>query len=438
MKQLLNRLYSFFNTLESKIAFYPTLLAFLGFNLAFLMLYLENSMDISKNLMEIAPQMIVEKGDTALTIISTCIAGLISMMVFSFSMVMLLLSQASSNYSPRLLPGLISDKNHQVILGVYLMTILYNIFILFAIEPGNDKYELPGISILLGIILTILCICSFIYFIHNISQSIQITNILDNIFKPAEKRLIKLVANELQDSNEIDFPDSKDWYEYETNKSGYFQNIAINNLINHCIENDNQLHILPAKGMFILTNVPVFRSKNKLDDDTVNNILANFNFSRGELVTDNYTLAFKQITEVIVKAMSPGVNDPGTALNGIDYLTELFALRMKKRDTSYVVKNKKAIIKLKTINFEELLYHVTASIRIYSKQDVTVVHKMLLMFKYLLLQKCSNTSYKEAITKEATALFESAKLTMENDRDISEIKKLMRNFSTQKKASEII
>ena len=137
MKELFNRLFSFFNTLESKIAFYPTLLAFLGFNLAFFMLYLEGK-GISDNLIEVMPQLIVEKGDTALTIMSACIGGLISMMVFSFSMVMLLLSQASNNYSPRLLPGLISDKRHQLILGVYLATILYNIFILFAIESNNE------------------------------------------------------------------------------------------------------------------------------------------------------------------------------------------------------------------------------------------------------------------------------------------------------------
>lgn len=424
MKELYNRLFSFFNTLESKIAFYPTLLAFLGFNLAFFMLYMEGK-GISDNLIEVMPQLIVEKGDTALTIMSACIGGLISMMVFSFSMVMLLLSQASSNYSPRLLPGLISDKRHQIILGVYLATILYNIFILFAIEPNNEKYELPGIAILLGIILTIVCICAFIFFIHNISQSIQITNILQNIFKPAKIRLEKLIDSEIKNRESIAFPDTSDWYEYETNKNGYFQNIALNNLKNHCCEHDNQLHILPAKGMFILNGIPAFRSKKKLDEEQIKDILQNFNFSRGELVSDNYTLSFKQITEVIVKAMSPGINDPGTAINGIDYLTELFALRMQKRDTSYILDGDKALLKMNTINFAELLYNVTAEIRVYSKQDIVVVQKMLLMFKYLLKQPACEESYKDAIITEAKALLTDAKNTMQNERDIRQIEKLM-------------
>ncbi len=176
MKKLFNRIVTFYHTISSKIAFFPTLIAFGGLVLAFLMIYFE-SKGISIKMLKIFPQLAIENGDTALSIINVCIGGLISLMVFSFSMVMLLLSQASSNYSPRLLPGLISDKKHQIILGIYLGTIIYNIFTLFSIEPSEEKYSLPGLSILLGIAATIFCLALFIYFIHNISQSIQINNI---------------------------------------------------------------------------------------------------------------------------------------------------------------------------------------------------------------------------------------------------------------------
>ena len=166
MKQIYFKILTFFNVVKSNIIFYPALLAAIGFNFAFLMLYLEKK-GVSNKFLEIFPQLVIENGDTALTLLSVCIGGLISLMVFSFSMVMLLLSQASSNFSPRLLPGLISDKRHQFILGFYLATILYNIFILFAIEPSSKKYSLPGLSVLLAIIFTIICLIAFIYFIHN-------------------------------------------------------------------------------------------------------------------------------------------------------------------------------------------------------------------------------------------------------------------------------
>lgn len=428
MKQLFNRTISFFNIIESKIAFYPSLLAILGFNFAFFMLYLENR-GISKYLIEHVPVLVVDNGDTAMTILSALISGLISMVVFSFSMVMLLLSQASSNFSPRLLPGLISDRRHQVILGIYLFTILYCIFILFSIQPTGDKYQIPGFAVLLGIIQTVISIYAFIYFIHNISQSIQISNILQNIFQIAKTRLDKLIDSEEHQFD--DFPSTDDWKEYHSDNSGYLQNISFTNLVDICKEKDIKLHILPVKGIFVLNGIPLFKASKELEDGTLNKILSNFNFSREELVSDNYTLAFKQITEIIVKAMSPGINDPGTAINGIDYLTELFALRMMKKDSSVIVRDEEAYIKLNTVDFADLLLNIMASIRTYCKHDIILVKKLLLMFYYLEKQQSSETSYSENLRHEAKKLLNDAKESIKNEDDIKTAINLAANLKLQ-------
>lgn len=428
MKQLYNRSLSFFNIIESKIAFYPTLLAFFGFNFAFFMLYLENR-GISKYLIEYVPQLVIDNGDTAMTILSSLISGLISVVVFSFSMVMLLLSQASSNFSPRLLPGLISDRRHQVILGIYLCTILYCIFILFSIQPDGEKYQIPALAVLLGIIQTVISIYAFIYFIHNISQSIQISNILQNIFQEAKDRLQELVDK--QKFKEVEFPKTEDWTDYHSEQSGYLQNISFTNLVDICKEHDVKIHILPIKGIFVLSGIPLFKVSKEVDEEVAKMILSNFNFSREELVADNYTLAFKQITEIIVKAMSPGINDPGTAINGIDYLTELLALRMQKRDTSYIFRDEEAFIKLNTIDFEDLLYNIMASIRTYCKHDITLVQKLLLMFYYLEKQVKHNDEYSQCLRKEAENLLIDAKNSIDNEVDIKTIEKLVKRFNLE-------
>ena len=428
MKHLYYRTISFFNVIESKIAFYPTLFAFLGFNFAFFMLYLENR-GISQYLVEHIPVLVVDNGDTAMTILSSLISGLISMVVFSFSMVMLLLSQASSNFSPRLLPGLISDKRHQIILGIYLFTILYCIFILFAIQPTGDQYQIPGFAVLLGILQTVISIYAFIYFIHNISQSIQISNILQNIYKVAKKRLDKLIDNEEHQND--DFPSSEDWNEYHSENSGYLQNISFTNLVDICQAEGIQMHILPVKGIFVLSGIPLFRANKKLDEDIVSKILTNFNFSREELVSDNYTLAFKQITEIIVKAMSPGINDPGTAINGIDYMTELLALRMRKKDTSVIVRDDKTHIRINTISFEDLLHNIMASIRTYCKHDIILVKKLLMMFYYLEKQQSNEYSYSQNLRNEAKNLLRDAKESIKNEDDIKTATNLAAKFNLQ-------
>lgn len=425
MIQLFKRILAFFNLIQSKIAFYPTTFAITGVLLAFSLFYLEER-GISRYLVDHAPILVVNNGQTALTILSALITGLISMMVFSFSMVMLLLSQASNNYSPRLLPGLISDKVHQIILGIFLATILYLIFILFSIQPTGDKYQIPGFSVLLGILGTVICIYSFIYFIHNISQSIQINNIMDKIHKLAKSRLNNIIENDSKSSNE--FPSTESWFEYCTEKSGYFQNVSVSNLMDICADKNTQIHILPIKGSFVLKGNPLFKSKEELDHEMIKTILANFKLHKAELVADNHLLAFKQITEVIVKAMSPGINDPGTAINGIDYLTELFCLRMLKKDTNVYGRDEKVFIKINSVSFSELIYQVMASIRTYCKQDIILTQKLVVMFKYLKMQKMENPAYLKSIDLEAKTLLNDVRSSITNERDLQLVEKMAVDF----------
>lgn len=415
MNDFLNRTSSFINTLQSKIVFYPALLAFFGVFFAFFMIFLEGR-GITGFFNDHLPQLMVNSGDTAMALLTVCIGGLISMMVFSFSMVMVLLNQAANNYSPRLLPGLISDKKHQIILGIYFSSILYCIFTLFSIQPSEDTYQLPGFSILIGILFTVICLCAFVYFIHNISQRIQINNILDHIFFTAKRRMEHLIEEE-NISAEDNFPETEDWHTYNSENSNYLQNISKKNLLEICKKEKIQLRIIPVKGDFVLKGLPMFKSSKKLKKDTIKRILSNFNYSKEELIADNYILGFKQITEIIVKAMSPAVNDPGTAINGIDYLSELFALRMQRHDTEIISEEGTAYLRLATIDFEELLYNVMASIRTYCLHDIVLVQKLSLMFLYLQKQEALEEKYHAVVEKEVDIFIDAVQDSISNKDD---------------------
>lgn len=425
MKNIISNLFSAYRNIKSKIAFYPSLFALSGLLFAFIMMYLEER-GISGYLVENIPLLVVNNGDTALTILSACITGLISMMVFSFSMVMVLLNQASTNYSPRLLPGLISDQKHQIILGIYLSSILYCIFILFSIQPTGDQYQIPGFSVLVGILATVTCIYAFIYFIHTISQSIQITFILDKIYGEAKVRLHKLLEREKEIP--ASFPDTSGWHEYYSNTSGYFRDISRHNLLEFCKNKNTRLEILPVRGMFALQGIPMFRSERALTKDELETVIGYFHFAREELVSNNYVLAFKQIAEVIAKAMSPGINDPGTALNAIDYLTELLRMRMLKTDHSYLFEEGTVHARERVVHFEELLYNLLASLRTYCKQDIVVVQKLAEMFIYLQKQEAKDKSYYRTLDKEAERLLLDARQSIDNKTDQDMIEKMAKEL----------
>lgn len=422
-----NKLLFFYRAVVNSIAFYPALIAFGGLLLAFVALAFENY-GITKYLLEHAPALVINNADTARSLLGTLIGGLLSLMVFSFSMVMVVLNQASTSYSPRLLPGLISNKKHQIVLGFYLGSLIFNILIAQSVLPETGSYQLPGFSVLLAIMLDIICLCLFIYFIDSISNEIQIGNILKRIFKDTRKRLNELSEKE-ELSTQLSLPDSSEWHKIYSEESGYFQGISQSGMTEIAKKNNTILHVLPPKGFFILKGIPIIKSREKLEEEVVKEVRSCLEFSGNDTVSENHVLGFKQITEIAIKAMSPGINDPGTALNAIDYLTELLALRMKLNDAE-VYKNEEdeTYMILSTVNFEDLLYTTMASLRQYSKHDVIIMHKLLRVFDYLFHQTKETSKFKKVLISEVKHLLEDIKLNIENDADRNKLTKIGERF----------
>ncbi len=370
---IITRIRSFFNIITSSIAFYPSFYALSAVIFGFIMKTAE-AMGVSRFLQKNASYLVVNDIDTARNVLTTLIAGGLSMLVFSFSMVMLLLSQAAANYSPRVLPNLISNRRHQTILGTFLAMILYNIITVIGLQPHGEDYQLPGFSVLIGIISAVIALAAFVYFIHSISSSIQINNILKNIYSLSRKRLLFLVE---ENRFSKEFANTDDWHIIKTNRSGTIQNMSITGLQELARQSGTRFDLLMSKGEYLFENQPLIKSEKELNEKELKELFKNFNYTESELVSDNYVLGFKQITEIGIKAMSPGINDPGTALDTIHYLTELFALRMQKGDTG-VVEDKEGnlVINLKVINFKTLMYNVLAPYRTYCKHDLSVMQKL--------------------------------------------------------------
>ncbi len=427
MKNVIVNGFEYLKKLESKIAFYPTLYSLTGLVFAFFMYYAENK-GISSYLIDNIPLLVINNTQTAFNILTTFIAGLISIMVFSFSMVMVLLNQASSNFSPRVLPGLISNKRHQKILGIYNATLLFCIFTMVGIEPDGGENQLPGFSVLLAIVFMVICLGAFIYFIHSISQEIQVHNIMQRLFDEAKNRLDQLINSE-KDSNQK-FPDTDNWTVYKSPETGFLQDIVLDPIIQFAKENNNQFEIITIKGQYVYKDKPLFKSKTKLNDESLEELFKYFHFSRDEIIEDNYVLGFKQITEIAVKAMSPGINDPGTTIIAIDYLAELFQIRMYKNDISILFEDSQPLVKINSVTFKELLYFVLAPIRTYAKHDVIIVNKLINMFQHLAFNiDCDNKGYLSDINKEVKLLSIDANSAINNQEDLKYINNRLQSFN---------
>jgi uncharacterized membrane protein len=425
MSDLLRIFRDQFLYVRNSIAFFPAIIA-VGLMLVGGILILLEEKFIARDTIENLPFLIINDADTARSILNTMIGGIISLMVFSFSMVMILLNQASSNFSPRLLPGLITNKRHQIVLGIYLGAILFLILCSINVLPGNEKgvANIPSLSILTGIILSIVCLGMFIYFIHSISESIQISNIIKRLYEDG-KADIERLKGEVANTPNHDLPLI---HEVHSDRHGYLISDSIESIQRMAEEKDFHIDLIQPIGLFLKEGEITFKISRPLSKEDEEKLLNCLDFSVNESVNSSHFSTIKNITEVALKAMSPGINDPGTALLAINYLTLLLAERMQLLDKIYYESkdddNKKTgRVSRLLMPFKQLIFNTVGELRTYVAHDQLVVSKIIDSLDYLLTKPAATDEFYQIIEMERNIFVKVSKKELQSDYDIKNILK---------------
>ena len=409
-------------SITSSIAFLPAVLAVLMLILAWLCVFLD-TISMGKAIAEKLDFLSVENNETARSILSSLLGGLISLMVFSFSMVMIVLNQAATNYSPRVLPGLVSQKEHQVVLGLYLGTIGYTLATLSNVGSEAFGAEVPRFAILMNIFLGFICIVAFVYFIHTISTVIQIGSILKRLYKETRLSLIReLSSGNYQEKDVV----LKEGHWVKAWQSGYFFRMNEDNFIKGAEKYNLQAKLLKRQGAYILVGEPIIEVNQPLKEEIIHLIKGSFIFRHQEIIHNNYFHGFKQISEVAVKALSPGINDPGTALQAINYLGDLLNTLMRLKSQRVIKRSdgKPGLIYV-PVPFLEIFYLCVSGIRNYAEKDLAVMVKLVNLIRELEKRDISG-EYSEVFRSELNAIEEAAGKTLNSSKDLSYLRSKLR------------
>ncbi|GGX34857.1 DUF2254 domain-containing protein [Aquimarina muelleri] len=426
MKAILKFLKKIKSTIFNSIAFYPVLISLAFFFLAIILLFIEN-LQITHSFKKQVPYLLVKNNETARTILSTLFGGILSLTVFSFTMVMVVLNQASSNFSPRLLPGLISDKKHQIILGFYIGTILYSIILLMSLGVYGASSNAIGFSVMISAILGIFCIGLFVYFIHSISQAIQIHNIINRIYHSSAKFLEKEKKEQNNSLYNIDTTDHF-WKIIRSKKTGYYKSFDSRFIEDSLKNKDNIIEIIPYADQHVWEGDPVFKIKNPITDKELESLHICLYILSNRHHEDSSIGGMIKLTEVAVKALSPGINDPGTAINVISKLGQLLqhALIIKPKTIIKISDCKIKIIHNK-ISSKELMRIIIEPIRQYAKTDSSVSYELLDSLKHINSNTKIQSEYKQDVLKELKALCTDINENIKNSEDVNRILALLDN-----------
>ena len=422
-----SRLVQFYYRIRNSIGYYPTIISMAYFVFALVVVTLPRS-DLWQPLKPLLEWSGLPKVYNGEVVLSALITGIISFITLSFAMVMVVLSNVSTTFSPKLLLGLVTEKTHQVVLGNYIGAILYCLILLLSISSADD-YRFRDLSVILAAAMAVWCLVLFIYFIHNISTSVQVGNIVEKIYYQTRRELLKRqraesAAERIHQASAHGTIAPRQVF--RARASGFLQGVDADELVNIATENDLLIRVQPPLGDFVVQDHPFLactKAPEEIDSTVCDRIYKAFTFFSGEKIELNERYGFTQLMEIAVKALSPGINDPGTACICIDYLTDLFALRMglEYSDVYYDEKRNPRLI-VRSMNFEALFTTCFGPIRRYGKDDLLVAEKLLQSFKTLSFFDRTAERYKDLLNGLALGVIEDIINGSSNDDDLRAIR----------------
>ncbi len=374
--------------------------------------------------------LLVADVDTAKAVLTTLVASLISLTVFSFSMVMVVLNTAASNLSPRVLPGLVSKKSHQIVLGFYLGSIIYCLILIINVQKNEESYQTPTLGVLMAMVFGILCMALFVYFIDSISRTIQTDHVLNQIFNQTRLRLEKW-RKRFENADAVKLPSTDNWTYIYSNQSGYFKDMARVELCKLLARHDLKMQVRITKGFFTVKGFPLISINKDIGEDKelVEEILGHFTFFVEEYARDHYSYGFRQISEIAVKALSPGINDPGTAIRAVDMLSILFIEKIGLPDYDFQLdKEGEPRLYYREQTFEELLFEMLTPIREYGNSDTLLMLNLIEACKNMLYSPDLSEKHEKVIARFLKAIIEDAGLKIENSLDQKRINEALEDL----------
>lgn len=318
-------------------------------------------------------------------VLSAIASGLITVTGVVFSITIVALQLASSQFTPRLLRNFTADRSNQAVLGVLIGTFTYSLLVLRAVrsESGDTDEFIPRIASTVAVVLVLISIAFIIYFIDHASKSIQLGVILDRVRRQT-KETVKERLPEVPEEEEGRIPE---WEEPEgepgtvfAGETGYLQAVDEAALIRLCEEREIFIRMEPGTGQFVLENRPLASvwPADATDDAVVREVRRAFVLGYEPTPEQDIEFGIIEIADIAIKALSPSVNDPTTALRCLDRLAEILVEIGRRRNGPPARHHQDPVrFVAKRLDYERVVGLAFDQIRHFGAENATVGRRMV-------------------------------------------------------------
>ena len=323
------RLRHVWEVLTSGYWFIPTVMMVGAAALAFLLLYLDRTAIGTGGRLE---WLYSGGAGGAKTLLSALAGSIITVAGVVFSITIAALTQASSQFGPRLLRNFMSDTGNQVVLGTFVATFVYCLLVLRTIHDEVSDVEafVPQASVTVAVLLAAVSIVVLIYFIHHVSMSLQAPSVVAAVREDLERVIARLPDDQQgtgvclapSDANGLPHDFDAGSRAVTATVEGYVQAVDYDGLMEAAEKADVVLHLDYRPGDFVICGSRLMRAwpSGRCDAELCERLNGAFICGRHSTPEQDVEHGIRQMVEVAVRALSPGINDPFTAINCVDAL----------------------------------------------------------------------------------------------------------------------
>ena len=417
--------------LRSSLWFLPTLIVLGSGVLAVASIELDSrlSFKLSTNF----PRLFGAGAEGSRGMLSSIAGSMITVASVTFSITIVALSQASSQYSSRILRNFMRDRGNQAVLGVFLGVFTYCLFVLRAIRGGDEGQFIPSLSVFGALVLALVAIGFLIFFIHHVASLLQASNVIAAAAHETLQTIDRLFPERLRDDGSEAAPESNNLLELERQiiipapKTGYIQSHDEEAFFDLACSSQSVFRMHVGIGEFATFDSPLVSvySSSFMDEELVKNIQATYSINSLRTIEQDAGFGIRQIVDIALKALSPGVNDTTTAVTCIDYLTAI-NLRLANRRIAHdlVFEDGRLRVIVKGPSFERFVGESFDEIRANARGNATVILHLLHSLKTI-GAATDDAGRSSLISKHISLLEDLTNRTIDSEYDAARIRRVL-------------
>jgi len=350
--------------------------------------------------------------------LSDLVTAMITMATLVVSITMVVLTLAAQQLGPRLIRNFMADRRTQATLGLFVSTVVYLLLVLRSSYGGTDT--VPNLAVTGGTVLVLLCLVALLVFVHHLARSIVADNTIDRVGADLDSDIERLLP---QSDFETPEPPStsprKNGAPFMLQRSGYIETVNYGGLVDIAKSADAVIELSFKPGRHAIAGgtfawvTPAEAATASMRDELEGCLqLGGERASIQDLET-----SIRQLVEVALRALSPSISDPFTAMAVIDRLTTSLAKIMRRGTPQCVWTDDDGTVRLVAprSTFADILQESFRQIRQHAQDQPAVLIRLVESLGQLLAQ--AKSSQEPPLRKEIELVLETGRKNIAQEED---------------------